>query len=68
MKIILQANWEITPKEFQKTGVDSKGQEYSYHESPIITLEYDRLTIGNYVIRLDDPKKLKRALEAMYPS
>ena len=72
MKIEIPASWDgVCPPEFKKTYTDSEGKQQTYDESPILKLEYGYLTVGSYRINIsydDTAKKLKRALEALYPS
>lgn len=72
MKIEITASWEgSAPQEFMKPYTQSDGTVTHYADSPIIRLEYGLLTIGSYKISIghdDMARKLKRALEALYPS
>jgi len=67
MKIILNAYWESSPPpEFKHEAQDSKGERYTYTDMPVITIENDKLTLGNMVVRLDNPRAFAKALGAMY--
>lgn len=72
MKIEICASWDGTaPPEFMKTYTSDEGKVTHYADSPVIKLEYGLLTVGSYKINIgydDAARKLKRALEALYPS